>query len=60
MMTIQAFLQRSRETEERKTWTEVFAQNFSPFESLSIGRGNTLFSASYLSVRYISQPEAAM
>ena len=30
MMTIQAFLMRSRMTAERKTWTEVFASGFSP------------------------------
>ena len=60
MMTIQAFLMRSRMTAERKTWTEVFVSSFFSFESLSIGRGNTSVPASCLFVRDISRPEAAM
>jgi hypothetical protein len=60
MMTIQAFLPRRKQTAERKTWTEVFVQYFSPFESLSTGRGNTFFPASCHLGRDISHPEGAM
>jgi hypothetical protein len=60
MMTIQAFLQRLRETEERKTWTELFVTSFSPFYLLSIARGKDCFPASFNFGRYTLLPEEAM